>query len=492
MRWVCTLSLLLLAAGLRAEDPSGASITIQPPQYVEDQETFRLTVTGRTTSLPENTVLIGTLLRGERAVTYGRADVDAEGRFKMVFALEAALAPARYTVRVEGRPPEEGESPAQPLPPASLDFDHGTPEEQATLAKEAREKLQEILDQLGRGFQQMSSMASYDIAYAEILIGKRQVQMVERRTIEKKRIEIQQKLHMELDRVGRDTIERLFRMARLDFNEYKEQVSGGLHLEVEKDIESLTILLDKWYVACWKDVADTLGMPLPQRLQGREMFPRRELEDEILLKAHRAYKALGKDWEESRKGWESLDSMKPEIGKLEGDTYVSYISRFRISAPSAEWFMDFQMTNPIARLRMFHRNEEIRKQGVAVAWVEIVDYPHGTNRADLDRICEVTKPGRWKGFKRIKGAPISRPDPTMPGGIRQGYDSTYLTQEEGKEAYRVWTYELYGRDYKWIYGVVFMAKDEAFPKFEKEFEKTARSLAVLDDPRELEKEEKKK
>ncbi|MBI4611992.1 MAG: hypothetical protein HY720_00115 [Planctomycetes bacterium] len=486
--WVLVLVGALLARAQDQHPPDQPKETgpidalgIEAVNY--DEQSQRVLVDGRSI-LPEGTVLIGTFLRGANPAGYSRAEVAKEGKFALSFdARSASFFPGKYLIRVEYRALDQGPEVLEAMGGAEVqvkslayEFEIGNSEDQKKFNEAVKAKLLGILRGLGQLYREMHQFAGFTIASAVVLERKY------KGTLPK---EDQKRLFRELDKFTTEFWEGRFRTAHLDFREYKEQVAGGALPDVEKDIDVLLVLLEKWYVSYWNDVAKKLRMDPPERVFAAEGFPRFELEPEIEATVGRIYRGLGITSYAEGEAWAVVSTINPERGKVKGNTYKSYTSKFKVSAPSDDWEFDFTLVNPSVRCRIFPKNEEIRKKVTIV--VEIKDFPEARDAGDLNRICEVFTAERWPGYKRISGKSISAPDSTMPNGTRPGYEIVCMSDEPSQGRFKVRQYELYCRWLKRTYAVICVGDPDWFATYAKEFDAVCKSFLILDDPKFLEK-----
>lgn len=489
MRFAAWVLVLVVALAARAQDQSPPdpgekkpveAIGIEDVAY--DEATQRVLVDGRTI-LPESTVLIGTFLRDGNPASYARCEVSKEGKFALSFdARSASFFPGKYVIKIEFRPVDQEPKvieaiggPDIQVATVTHEFEIGNSEEQKKFNEAVKAKLLGILRNLGQLYREMHQFAGFTIASVFVLERKN------KGTLPK---DDQKRLFRELDKFTSEFWEGRFRAAHLDFREYKEQVAGGVIPEVEKDIDALLVLMEKWYISYWNDCAKKLRMDPPERVWASDSYPRFELEPEIEALVGRIYRGLGITSYAEGEAWAIVSTINPERGRVKGTTYKSYTSKFKITAPNEDWEFDFTLVNPSVRCRIFPKNEEIRKK-VAIV-VEIKDFPEAKGVEDLNRIVEVFSSERWAGYKRLSGKAISAPDSTMPNGTRPGYEIVCMTEEE-QGRFKVRQYDLYCRWLKRTYGVYCIGDPDWFAAYSKEFDAVCKSFMILDDPNFLEK-----
>lgn len=478
----CAAAAQLLGQGTTPGDPPKAPADpIAITSYTYDEKTQELHAEG-TAVLPQGACLSSTFLRDGNTAGHSRAEVTKGGRFELTFdAHGATFFPGKYVIKVEYRPQDQEASvleqvggPDVKLPPLEYVIQIGSSDEQKAFSDQAKKKLLDIMHELGRLYLEMNQVGGFTIASAVV---------VERNHKGVLPPEEVARLYKELDKFAVDSWEPRYRSAVQDFNDYKEQVAGGFLPEVETDLGTLLLVMEKWYLAFWGDVAKKLKRDPPNRL-GTGEYPRYELEPEIETVVARVYRDLQVKSRVELDLWTVSVTIKPERGKVTGRAYESYASKFRVSLPNDDWKFDFQPINPSVRLRIIPKDEALAKK-VAMA-VEIRDFPESKGVEDLNHICEVFNSERWVGYKRISGKPIQGDDSTMPGGVRPGYEIVCLSDDKVGR-YRVRDYALYCRWTKRTYSVLCMADAATFATYVKEFETTCKGFTVLDDPSYMEK-----
>lgn len=495
MRHAAWFLVLVVALVARAQDQhppdSGEekkpveALGIEAVNY--DETTQRVLVDGRSI-LPEGVVLIGTFLRETIPAGYARAEVGKEGKYALSFdARSASFFPGKYVIKVEFRPVDQDPKIIEAIGGTEVqiatvvhEFQIGNSEDQTKFNEAVKAKLLGILRNLGQLYREMHQFAGFTIASVVVLERKYKGTLPS---------EDQKRLFRELDKFTTEFWEGRFRTVHLDFREYKEQVAGGVIPEVEKDIDVLLVLMEKWYTSYWNDCAKKLRMDPPERVWSSDTYPRYELEPEIESAVGRIYRGLGITSFAEGEAWAVVSTVNPERGKVKGNTYRSYTSKFKITAPSEDWEFDFTLVNPSVRCRIFPKNKEI-KQKVTIV-VEIKDFPEAKDAKDLNRIDEVFTAERWPGYKRISGKAISHSDSTMPNGSRPGYEIVLMTEDPATKArFKVRQYDLYCRWLKRTYGVYCIGDPDWFATYEKEFDAVCKSFMILDDPKFLENAEK--
>ncbi len=427
------------------------------------------------TALPQGAVLTGTILRGDSPVAHARGEVDERGVAVLLFDVAGVrFYPGAYRVSVDCQPREQQGEAAEALERASLEpavheFRIGTPEEATRFQESVKSKLLRILREMGTLYGEMHQYGGFSIAAAEVAERKHggSIPEVEARRIFRK-----------LDEQGERDWEPRLATQRLDWNDFTAQAPGAAPTDAERCLAEMFPLFERWYGRYWRDVADRLGVDPPARVRLVD-FPRLELETEIETCAARAYQALGAFDRFETDSWKVVTTAKPERGRVRGDTYESWSSKFRVTLPSDQWEFDFTLVSPAVRVRILPKDPALRKTAGIV--VEIKDWPAAEGAKDLDRILEVFATERWPGHRRLRGESIRATDRTMPEGWRPGYDMTCVTAD-GDARFRVRDRELYCRWLKRTYGVLCMAEQSSFDRFAKDFEKVCSSLVVLDDP----------
>ena len=175
--------------------------------------------------------------------------------------------------------------------------------------------------------------------------------------------------------------------------------------------------------------------------------------------------------------WNLVDILQSEEGDFDGQTYISKTSKFQISIPDANWEPDFAPMDPAVRMRL-RPNDPAWRDKIAFV-VEIHDYPDSQNAADLNRQLLAMNQQRWTGFKKISGTELRATDPTMPDGVRPGYDLSFTTTQRN-QVLRLRVYSLYCRYFKRTYDILMVSREDSMSKNKKAADATAKSFAVLD------------
>ncbi|MEK7866278.1 MAG: hypothetical protein AAB434_06305, partial [Planctomycetota bacterium] len=343
MRHAAWALVLMVALVARAQDqhppdPAGESkpveaLGLEDVKY--DEATQRVLVEGRSI-LPEGAVLIATFLREANPAGYARAEVGKEGKFSLSFdARSASFFPGKYFIKIEFRPVDQeakvmeaiGGAEVQ-IAPIVHEFQIGNSDDQKKFNEAVKAKLLGILRNLGQLYREMHQFAGFTIASVVVLERKYKGTLPS---------EDQKRLFRELDKFTTEFWEGRFRTVHLDFREYKEQVAGGVIPEVEKDIDVLLVLMEKWYISYWNDCAKKLKVDPPERVWASDSYPRFELEPEIEATVGRIYRGLGITSFAEGEAWAVVSTVNPERGKVKGNMYRSYTSKFKITAPSEDW-----------------------------------------------------------------------------------------------------------------------------------------------------------
>jgi hypothetical protein len=83
------------------------------------------------------------------------------------------------------------------------------------------------------------------------------------------------------------------------------------------------------------------------------------------------------------------------------------------------------------------------------------------------------------GFELIKATRISRPDPGLPGGVRQGEEMLYRVTRGGK-LYRILQHTLFGREHRLAYNLICFSGELACETWDPTFREIIGSFKVFD------------
>ena len=397
-----------------------------------------------------------------------------QGGFQVVISLpNKQIVPGKYTIFAQFNPKKQSRRIYLQLPkklkviPAKSEVYLGNPKEEQQEVQRIRQYLLNTLDILREVYSQLVQQGGYLLA---------QVKMEYLRSRGKLPHSLRYRLLRKWERFTQEHWRNVYRIQRYNFYRYKKIRFLSPFPKVEQAIHQLFVDLYKLYVAYTREIYQKMGRKLPSHLSTVGVFGIPRIKRKLEKTAKQAYTELG----EKDKGWYLSSLREGERGAFSKDrnTYTSYVMKFSVTKPSS-WMWNFSPVSPTTRLRIFPVTPELR--GKVVAAIEIQDFPLAESFRDLEKLVEIRTRNRYSGFRKIYSRPIQAPDPTMPKGVRPGYDMLFEAKDRNRH-FTIRQYYLFCRWHKRIYGVLTIAAKGYYEKVKKEVEKICKSFRILDAP----------
>ncbi len=471
------LALSLLLAMPASAAPAG-EITVERFEHIPGEgKAWSFRVEGKS-SLPDAAVLTLTVeFEGEQAhvvlcpVESGAFGLD-------IGPSEKKLLPGRYLAKVTFNRRDQLPDVLDQIPPTTkpaageLPMIIGTPEDAAAEREKVRKKYVTVVDNVRQVHGQLGQWGGFTMEAAK---WHKVEAMVKRKDLDGGAVD---GVLEEWERFTDEVWERFYHTVRHDHVAFRDYVFSSYFAAVDRELESLYNVLERWYKAYGREIYRTVDRPIPKKYDYDDPFPFDKLYADSLAISKRIYHHLG----EKPVDWRLLDLHEPETSKDEkGDLFRSSVAKFEVSKPGPDWVFSYERTTPGMRLRIRPKVPDKDVANAVIIAVEIHDFPIAESFRDLARIKEIASMGRWEGYKEVEKTNIKADDPTMPDGKRPGLDMTLLSSFETR-VFQVRDYALFCRWHKRTYDVICIASKENFSKYEEVFEQIAASFKVLDAP----------